>query len=153
MSPHDRMVECDPAPLLAASRLTTLTVLAWSAVGTGVLLILTGPRVVAPHIAAEFAQTVLWPIGPGILFTVAGSAMGWALWRGSRRILVLASWALAVLYGVLALGFAIQAAEAAQQGAIVGFVYPVAVYAGLAGLHAVQADTTIRSSRMRGPRG
>lgn len=141
------------APLLAASRLTTLTVMSWSAVGTGVLVILTGPRMVAPHIAAQFAATVGWPTVPGLLFAAAGSVLAWSLWRGSRRALVLSSWALAVLYGSLALGFAIQAAERASQGATNGFVYPVAVYAGLAALHAVQADTTMRSSKMGRPRG
>lgn len=145
-------VDCE-APLLAASRLTTLTVLSWSAVGTGVLLVLTGPRMVAPHIASAFAAVVGWPIVPGLLFAVGGSVLAWSLWRGSRRALVLASWGLAVLYGSLAVGFAIQAAERAQEGAISGFVYPVAVYAGLAGLHAVQADTTMRSRAMGGPRG
>ena len=145
-------VECG-APLLAASRLTTLTVLSWSAVGTGVLLVLTGPRMVVPHIAAQFAATVGWPTAPGVLFAAAGSTLAWSLWRGSRRALVLSSWTLAVLYGALALGFAVQVVERAHEGATNGFVYPVAVYAGLAALHAVQADTTMRSSKMGRPRG
>lgn len=137
-------MDSDCPPVLQASRLTTLVVLAWSAVGTGTLLILTGPPIVTPHIAAGFAAAFGWPHVPGALFAAGGAALAWSLWRSSRRLLVVSSLLLAALYGLLALGFAIQAVARLKAGQAEGFVYPVAVYAGLAALHAVQADTTIR---------
>lgn len=148
----DRLiVPCEPRPgvhLLAASRLSTLQILAWAAVGTGTLMAVTGPPI-NPHVADTLAAAVWWPVGPGVGFAVAGGLLAWSLWRGWRVGLVVAGVVLAALYALLSVGFAVQAWEHVQAGRAPGFVYPIAVYASLAALHAVQADTTARHMRLR----
>lgn len=130
-----------------AAKVSVTQVLCVATIGTGALMAATGPSS-TPYLEWLTALPV-WPV----LFGVALASAGFALAAGSHwRVHPLATAGAGLgglLFLILALGFAVgwaaYLADPAEHPD--PFVYPLAVYSGLAALHFVHADTAGRAWR------
>lgn len=130
---------------LVAVRITLVQVLSSTAVLTGLLLALTGNRVV-PFVPG-FALLLGWPELYGSVLAGSGGVVLATAWRRAHLIAGVAAYVAAAMYAVLVGGFLLLWWEWLR-GHIGYFPpYPAAVYSGLAGMHIVHASVEIRAWR------